>query len=78
MTVEPKLLPLRIRLPYATEEEFIAGTAPSRARGPLPRHALPQSRGHRLLFELVLADGGRLLRGEGVVVKSHPEGPAPE
>ncbi|EPX58795.1 hypothetical protein D187_003510 [Cystobacter fuscus DSM 2262] len=76
MTVEPKLLPLRIRLPYATEEEFIVRYGAYVARGGLfLATRAPKTEGTRLLFELVLADGGRLLRGEGVVVKSQADGP---
>ncbi|WNG20123.1 TIGR02266 family protein [Cystobacter fuscus] len=76
MTVEPKLLPLRIRLPYATEEEFIVRYGAYVARGGLfLATRTPKPEGTKLLFELVLADGGRLLRGEGVVVKSQADGP---
>ncbi|HEX8440548.1 TIGR02266 family protein, partial [Archangium sp.] len=76
MTVEPKLLPLRIRLPYATEEEFIEKYGSNVARGGLfIATRSPKPEGTGLSFELVLVDGGRLLRGEGVVVKSQAEGP---
>ncbi|HEY0093520.1 MAG TPA: TIGR02266 family protein, partial [Archangium sp.] len=76
MTVEPKLLPLRIRLPYATEEDFVEKYGVNVARGGLfIATRSPKPEGTGLAFELVLADGGRLLRGEGVVVKSQAEGP---
>ncbi|MFL5356824.1 TIGR02266 family protein [Archangium sp.] len=76
MTVEPKLLPLRIRLPYATEEDFVEKYGSNVARGGLfIATRSPKPEGTGLAFELVLADGGRLLRGEGVVVKSRAEGP---
>ncbi len=76
MTVEPKLLPLRIRLPYATEEDFVEKYGSNVARGGLfIATRSPKPEGTGLAFELVLADGGRLLRGEGVVVKSQAEGP---
>ncbi len=75
MTVEPKLLPLRIRLPYATAEEFIEKYGSNVARGGLfIATRSPKPEGTGLAFELVLADGGRLLRGEGVVVRTQTEG----
>ncbi|WP_373564436.1 TIGR02266 family protein, partial [Myxococcus sp. CA039A] len=66
-----KLLPLRIRLPYSTEEEFVDKYGSNVARGGVfvaTRALKPEGTG--LAFEFVLADGTRLLRGEGVVVKS--------
>ncbi len=66
-----KLLPLRIRLPYTTEEEFIDKYGSNVARGGVfvaTRALKPEGTG--LAFEFVLADGTRLLRGEGVVVKA--------
>ncbi len=75
MTVEPKLLPLRLRLPYATEEEFIEKYGSNVARGGLfIATRAPKPEGTKLAFELLLADGTRLLRGEGAVVKVQPEG----
>ncbi|MBM7114103.1 Hsp70 family protein [Archangium primigenium] len=66
---------MRIRLPYATEEEFIAKYGPHVARGGLfLATRAPKPEGTGLAFELVLAEGGRLLRGEGVVVKAVTEG----
>lgn len=76
MTVEPKLLPLRIRLPFTTEEEFIEKYGSNVARGGLfLATRSPKPEGTGLSFELVLANGARLLRGEGTVVKSQAEGP---
>lgn len=71
MTVAPKLLPLRIRLPYTTEEEFIEKYGSNVARGGvfIATRALKEE-GTAIAFEFVLADGTRLLRGEGVVVKA--------
>lgn len=66
-----KLLPLRIRLPYTTEDEFIDKYGSNVARGGVfvaTRALKPEGTG--LAFEFVLADGSRLLRGEGVVVKA--------
>ncbi|HSP81829.1 MAG TPA: TIGR02266 family protein, partial [Myxococcaceae bacterium] len=77
MTVEPKLLPLRLRLPYATEEEFIEKYGSNVARGGLfIATRSPKPEGTGLAFELVLANGARLLRGEGMVVKAQGEGAA--
>ncbi len=74
---EPKRVPLRVRLPFATEAEFIerygvhvaAGGLFIATRSPKPVATL-------LSFELVLADGTRLMRGEGVV-HSVSEDPTP-
>ncbi|MCP3164469.1 TIGR02266 family protein [Myxococcus sp. QH3KD-4-1] len=69
-----KLLPLRIRLPYSTEEEFVDKYGSNVARGGVfvaTRALKPEGTG--LAFEFVLADGSRLLRGEGVVVKAQVE-----
>lgn len=67
---EPKKVPLRIRLPFATEAEFIEryGLHVSRStlfiatRSPKPVETV-------LTFELVLSDNSRLMRGEGQVQK---------
>ncbi|MFP2926777.1 hypothetical protein ACLESO_16570, partial [Pyxidicoccus sp. 3LG] len=59
-----KLLPLRIRLPYTTEDEFIDKYGSNVARGGVfvaTRALKPEGTG--LAFEFVLADGTRLLRG---------------
>ncbi|MBZ4421834.1 TIGR02266 family protein [Myxococcus sp. RHSTA-1-4] len=69
-----KLLPLRIRLPYTTEDEFIDKYGSNVARGGVfvaTRALKPEGTG--LAFEFVLADGARLLRGEGVVVKAQAD-----
>ncbi|RKG73442.1 TIGR02266 family protein, partial [Corallococcus terminator] len=70
----PKLLPLRIRLPYTAEEEFIERYGSNVGRGGVfvaTRALKPEGTG--LAFEFVLADGTRLLRGEGVVSKAQPD-----
>jgi molecular chaperone DnaK len=64
-------LAIRIRLPYATEDEFIEKYGTNVARGGMfvaTRAIKPE--GTALAFELILAGGERLLRGEGVVVKA--------
>lgn len=67
---EPKKIPLRIRLPFSTEEEFIQRYGEHVTRGGIfvaTKHGKAQ--GTFLSFELLLADGSRLMRGEGVVEK---------
>lgn len=61
-------LPLRVRLPFTSEEEFIRrfGSNLSPSGIFIPTKAL-KPEGTQLRFELVLTDGTRLLRG-GVVV----------
>ncbi|GMU09686.1 TIGR02266 family protein [Corallococcus caeni] len=74
----PKLLPLRIRLPYTEEEEFIERYGSNVGRGGVfvaTKALKPEGTG--LAFEFVLADGTRLLRGEGVVAKAQPDGGSP-
>ena len=67
---DAKLLPLRVRLPLPGR-----GRVPRpvrrqrRTRWRLHRHARPKPEGTALAFEFLLADGTRMLRGEGVVVK---------
>ncbi len=64
-------VPLRVRLPYGSEDEFIEKYGTNVARGGVfvaTRSIKPE--GTLLQFEFVLADGARLLRGEGVVVKA--------
>lgn len=65
----PAPLPLRVRLPFESEEAFIrrfgANVSPSGIF--IPTRSL-KPEGTHLRFELVLADGTRLLRG-GVVVQ---------
>jgi molecular chaperone DnaK len=65
---EPKKVPLRIRLPFATEDEFVDRYGVHVGKGGIfiaTRAAKPE--GTALSFELVLADGAKLMRGEGVV-----------
>ena len=65
---EPKKVPLRIRLPFATEDEFVERYGVHVGRGGIfigTKTAKPE--GTPLSFELVLAGGERLMRGEGVV-----------
>ncbi len=70
-----QMLPLRLRLPYATVEEFIEKYGSNVARGGLfIATRAPKPEGTKLAFELLLADGARLLRGEGTVVKVQAEG----
>ncbi len=67
---EPRKVPLRIRLPFATEDEFIARYGTHVTRGGIfiaTKHG--KAEGTPLSFELVLQDGVRLMRGEGVVQK---------
>jgi len=67
---EPKKVPLRIRLPFTTETEFIERYGANVTRGGIfigTKHGKPE--GTPLSFELVLQDGTRLMRGEGVVQK---------
>ncbi|MDP1822959.1 MAG: TIGR02266 family protein [Archangium sp.] len=67
---EPRKVPLRIRLPFATEDEFIERYGVNVTRGGIfiaTKHGKPE--GTQLSIELVLQDGVRLMRGEGVVQK---------
>ena len=67
---EPRKIPLRIRLPFATEDEFVERYGVHVTRGGIfiaTKHGKPE--GTPLSFELVLQDGVRLMRGEGVVQK---------
>jgi molecular chaperone DnaK len=65
---EPKKLPLRVKLPFASESEFIDRYGLHVARGGIfIATRAPKPEGTALSFELVLADGTRLMRGEGVV-----------
>ncbi len=65
---QPKKVPLRVRLPFSTEQEFIERYGANVTRGGIfiaTRGGKPE--GTALSFELVLQDGTRLMRGEGVV-----------
>ncbi|PZR11382.1 MAG: hypothetical protein DI536_17280 [Archangium gephyra] len=67
---EPRKVPLRIRLPFTSEAEFIERYGANVTRGGIfiaTRTGKPE--GTPLSFELVLQDGTRLMRGEGVVHK---------
>ncbi len=67
---EPRKIPLRIRLPFTSEDEFITRYGSNVTRGGIfiaTRAGKPE--GTPLSFELVLQDGTRLMRGEGVVHK---------
>ncbi len=72
-----KKVPLRIRLPFATEAEFIERYGVNVARGGFfVASKATRAVGTLLSFEVVLADGARLMRGEGVVQRVTPEGTA--
>ena len=67
---EPKKVPLRVRLPFTTQQEFVERYGANVTRGGIfiaTRSGKPE--GTPLTFELVLQDGARLMRGEGVVHK---------
>ncbi len=67
---EPKKVPLRIRLPFTTEDDFVTRYGAHVTRGGIfisTKHGKPE--GTQLSFELVLQDGTRLMRGEGEVQK---------
>ena len=75
MTADRKLLPLRIRLPYSSPEEFAARYGARIARSGVfiaTRAVKPE--GTLLAFEFVLADGTCVLRGEGEVARSVVDG----
>ncbi len=70
MTPTDKRVPLRIRLPFATEEEFIEKYGQHVARGGIfiaTKGAKPE--GTLVSFDLILTDGTKLMRGEGSVQK---------
>lgn len=63
--------PLRIRLPFGSEEEFIERYGVHVGRdGFFLATRSPKQEGTKLLFELVLAHGAPLLSGEGVVART--------
>src|SRR5271163_618241 len=63
--------PLRIRLPFGSEEEFIARYGVHVGRdGFFLATKSPKEVGAQLAFELVLADGTPLRSGEGVVART--------
>src|SRR5262249_36384370 len=63
---------LRVRLPFGSEEEFVAeyGSHVGKDGFFLATRA-PKEVGSRLLFDLVLSGGESVLRGEGMVVRTH-------
>jgi molecular chaperone DnaK len=68
---DPPAVPLRIRLPYGTEEEFIEGYGTNvAASGVFIATRSFKPTGTVLQFEFVLAGGSRLLRGEGMVIQT--------
>lgn len=68
-------MPLRVRLPYATVDEFIARYGSNVARGGVfVASRSVKAEGTRLQFEFVLSDGTPVLRGEGVVLRTQGEG----
>ncbi len=69
-------VPLRIRLPFATETEFIERYGANVERGGIfIATRMPKPEGTEISFELVLKDGERLMRGEGVVQQVRQEAP---
>ena len=64
-------IPLRIRLPFGSEDEFIARYGVHVGRdGFFLATRSPKAEGTPLAFELVLSDGSALLSGEGVVART--------
>lgn len=65
---EPKKVPLRVRLPFTSEAEFIERYRPHVAAGGIfLATRATKTVGTLLSLEIVLADGTRLMRAEGVV-----------
>src|SRR5215470_17826479 len=70
--------PLRVRLPFRSEDEFVASYGAHVGRdGFFLATKAPKAVGATLLFDLILADGTSILRGEGVVVRSNASGERP-
>ncbi|HVP62811.1 MAG TPA: Hsp70 family protein [Myxococcaceae bacterium] len=70
--------PLRVRLPFRSEDEFVAHYGAHVGRdGFFLATKAPKPVGAQLLFDLILADGRSLLRGEGMVVRSNASGERP-
>lgn len=66
----------RLKRPYASEEELVAGDAHGiRKSGMLLFGAAPRPVGLIVRFEVALADGTPVFRGEGKVVAYHPAAP---
>lgn len=75
---EIKKVSLRIRLPFQTETEFVERYGANIAtNGIFIATRQPKPTGTQVSFELVLNDGGRLMRGDGVVLESFAEGQGP-
>jgi len=70
--------PLRVRLPFRSEDEFVASYGAHVGRdGFFLATKAPKPVGASLLFDLILADGTSILRGEAVVVRSNASGERP-
>ena len=70
--------PLRVRLPFRSEDEFVASYGAHVGRdGFFLATKAPKAVGATLLFDLILSDGSSILRGEGVVVRSNASGERP-
>ena len=70
--------PLRVRLPFRSEDEFAASYGAHVGRdGFFLATKAPKPVGAQLLFDLILADGTSLMRGEAVVVRSNASGERP-
>ena len=70
--------PLRVRLPFRSEDEFVASYGAHVGRdGFFLATKVPKPVGAALLFDLILADGSSIFRGEGVVVRSNASGERP-
>src|SRR5215475_8322548 len=70
--------PLRVRLPFRSEDEFAASYGAHVGRdGFFLATKVPKPVGASLLFDLILADGTSILRGEAVVVRSNATGERP-
>ena len=70
--------PLRVRLPFRSEDEFVASYGAHVGRdGFFLATKAPKAIGAQLLFDLILSDGTSILRGEGVVVRSNASGERP-
>jgi molecular chaperone DnaK len=68
-------IPLRLKLSYSTEEEFLVRFGPSLSQGGVfVSTKNPKPQGALLAFQFVLADGTTVLAGEGKVVRSTPPG----
>lgn len=72
---DPRKVPVRIKLPYTTEAEFIERYGTNVTKETLfIATRVTKPAGTALAFELVLADGSRLMRGEGDVIADDQAG----